>query len=205
MLYRTLAVFAIGAAAFAGMNAPPQASPPGFLGRPLSEVLQSGFFRWFNLEKTGERSAPGGAQVISYRPSGERFHNLALVEATVQPGPAHSILRIDLVLARSFIDSPSDGIFATDIASSFLRDAAPASEAAKKLAEEIQAGASTTRPMLVYRQPAPPPPARPGPGLLVYRGKRRAYSAKGNGTVMAIENSRLALRISLAPPSPPRR
>ena len=155
----------------------------GFLGRPLSEVVQSGFFNWFHLVETQSAVGAGGGRAISYKPSGERFRQLTTLELTVDA--AGNVGRMDLWLLRSFIDSPGDGPFARDIAKSFLHDAPPAGDAAAlaTLAAEVEFRFSASETVLVgpgYRKPELP--SEPSAGYQTYSGVRPSHGQElGHG------------------------
>ena len=147
----------------------------GFLGRPLAEVLQSGFFSWFHLVETGSAAAAGG-RVISYKPSGARFHQVVTLEVTVDA--AGTVGRMDLWLLRSFIDNPGDAPFARDIAKSFLNDAPPVGDAAAlaTLAAEVEYRLSSSETVIVgpgYRKPELP--SEPTPGYRTYSGASASH------------------------------
>ncbi|MGO8867514.1 MAG: hypothetical protein ACLQME_13530 [Alphaproteobacteria bacterium] len=148
----------------------------GFLGRPLAEVLQSGFFSWFHLVETGSAAAAGGGLVISYKPDGARFHRMTTLEVTVDT--AGIVGRMELWLLRSFIDSPVDAPFARDIAKSFLNDAPAADDAAAlaPLAAEVEYRLSSSETVIVgpgYRKPELP--SEPSPGYRTYSGARASH------------------------------
>ena len=67
--------------------------------------------------------------MTAFKPSGEKFHPLVTVKVTTDG--AGRILALEMALARSFIDSPRDGIYARDIAKSFLQAGLPASRDGK--------------------------------------------------------------------------
>lgn len=160
----------------------------GFLGEPIAQVERSGFFGWFSLEKTAERPGAGGTRIITFQPSGAKFHDLARVEATL--GRDQRIVEIDLVLARSFVESSSDGIFANDIAKSFLRAAVPDSDAGAvaDLADEIEASATTDRPLLEGPHAPVTRPTEPSPGFLVFLGRRDSYQLTLSTASLALGN-----------------
>jgi hypothetical protein len=92
----------------------------GHLGGGLEQAKKSHFFRWFHLEETA-RQREGALTVISFRPSGKNFHAQVTLKAAVDAQDRMQAL--ELVLARSFVDHPKNGIFARDIAQSFLKAA----------------------------------------------------------------------------------
>jgi hypothetical protein len=207
ILRRGLALVA-AAGAILGIRGRIAASPTpvgGFLYQPLAEVEKSGFFNWFNLAETAR--APAGANLtrIDFRPTGPKFHNLALVQVTTDS--KSSIVRIDLVLKRSFIESAGNGIFARDIAKSFVLDAPPQAKDdayLRTLADEIQYKATSSHPVIVgpnFKPPALPEP--PSAGYQTFTGKRKAERMKFENCIFETRNERdaagdNALRISFA-------
>jgi hypothetical protein len=111
-LTATLAHFAPHAIVFAAAVL----APLGQLGSTQSSATQTALFQWFHLEETTQETTPQGT-VVHYRPSGERFHNLAEVLLVLRDGQLASA---SLRLERSFIDG-RDSPFARDIAASFLQ------------------------------------------------------------------------------------
>ena len=167
-------LFFVGAAAVSGARADEPAG--GFLARPLADALSSGFFSWFHLAEVGKSVDAQGRRVISYKPSGPRFHGLTTLEVTLDAGD--KVQRMDLWLLRSFIDSGGDGPFARDIAKSFLHDAPAPADAATlaELAGEIEYRLSSGERVITgpgYRKPELP--AEPSGGYEAYRGARASY------------------------------
>jgi hypothetical protein len=111
-----------------------QTMAPGMIGVNLAAVQQgSDFFKFFHLAPTGPANAPG---VVDFRPTGQFA---ALVDVAVTVDGADRITAITLTLARSFIDDPANGVFARDIAKSFLLGAPPPadSQQVRALASDI--------------------------------------------------------------------
>lgn len=94
-------------------------TPTCLLGKTLADATATHFFTWFNLEV----SEPPRGATTRFRPNGDKFRDLVEVEAHVDGGGR--IDRIDVVLRRSFIEDRRDGMFAADIAKSFLQAALP--------------------------------------------------------------------------------
>ncbi|MBN8547974.1 MAG: hypothetical protein J0M12_01525 [Deltaproteobacteria bacterium] len=107
-----------------------------------------------------------------FKPSGSAFQELACV--TLKLGERQEILCLELILSRSFVDDPRQGVFAADIAKSFIRGAfgAHATAQIQELADDIEFRARSVAPMLSAGSPrgshtlARPP----SPGFLVYQG-----------------------------------
>jgi hypothetical protein len=201
------AVAAVGAIlGIGGRTATASSAAGGFLNHPLAEVEKSGFFNWFNLAETGRASAGAGLTTIDFRPSGPKFHDLALMQVSVDS--KSSIVRIDLVLKRSFIESPGNGIFARDIAKSFVLEAPPQAEDEsylQTLADEVQYNAASSQPIIVgpgFKRPKLPEP--PTAAYQTFIGKKKAERKKFAHCIFEIENERDAsgddaLRMSFQP------
>jgi len=89
----------------------------GQLGSKVSDALQTEFFQWFHLEKTGE-VAEGDFKTQTYQPTAEQFHDLVKVSLTADK--SQTLKKVALAIKRSFIDSPQDSVLAADITKSFL-------------------------------------------------------------------------------------
>jgi hypothetical protein len=99
-----------------------QINMPTLLGQALGVATESGFFRWFHLSPV-EPAPSLAAPIASFRPSGERFHDLVLVEVALTPD--RNARALTLTLNRSFIDARADNPFARDIAKSLLDAVVP--------------------------------------------------------------------------------
>jgi hypothetical protein len=131
-----ISVVSVVLAWFGAAAAQPPPANAGMIGADLAAVRQgSDFFTFFHLEPTGPASPE---RVTEFRPSGEDFRQLARLTVTVDAGG--KITAMTLTLKRSFIDDPTNGVFARDIAKSFLRDAPPAADekGVSDLADDIE-------------------------------------------------------------------
>lgn len=174
-----LAIFAAGSPASA-------VAAGGFIGQPLASVEMSGFFTWFNLAATGKQAC-GGGEVSGFRPTGAQFHALAAVQALTDA--KGKVVGMALILDRGFIDDPANGVFARDIAKSFLGDAPGAGfKAAGDLATEIEAHMGEGANVIMRADAAPAPPGPPSPGYLAFLGQRPDFSAGGAGLGLAMVN-----------------
>jgi hypothetical protein len=217
MTYRTTAGRILAAAGSLlgglGLATVVAAQPPvgGFLGQPLETAKQSAFFGWFHLAQVGSIPAGDGAQVLTFKPTGDKFHELTTVEVTLNPDG--TVRRMDLILSRSFIDDPNDGVFARDIAKSFLHDAPSTDDAAAmaNLSDEIQYRFTPRTPVLMGPGAHTPDlSAVPSDGYLAFAGERKSYSRNLAHSVVTIENASRnnggqradTLRIGLSPASP---
>jgi hypothetical protein len=136
----------------------------GHFGERLEQAKQTEFFRWFQLEETGRTG-----RVVHFKPSGAKFRSLVTVNMALDS--KGQLVGAELILSRSFIDSGRDGMFARDIAKSFVGMIATAPDL---IAEISQPPANLSAPLLVGNRPAPKLPARPTPGYQVFLGKQQS-------------------------------
>jgi hypothetical protein len=166
----------------------PQA-PVGGFGGTLDQAKQTGFFKWFMLEQTGESTENGGKQFV-FQPSGDRFHNLTRVNVKVD-GQGH-IVAVELALQREFVDSSSVGIYARDIAKSFLQTGVNPQdqESLTNLVREIDQLKGSSAPVIAASGAVKSPPAGPpSDGYRVYLGQRDSFQlALPHGQSLSLEN-----------------
>jgi hypothetical protein len=174
---------------------PPRPAVPadgsgGFLGAALEPVLKSSFFTWFCFDPVGSPEQKDRLSLTRYKPNGPKFHELVTLEVETD---AQGIIRVlRLLVARSFIDHPAEGIFASDISNSFLAAAVPAFDRGlvETLAGEITSRARTTRPLIraaggpTIGEGAKGPPSR---GFEVFSGRADAWQKATPYTVLRIE------------------
>jgi hypothetical protein len=147
---------------------------------PLNLKTEQGsdFFTFFHLTETGAPVAGAASEAWhSFRPSGPAFHDL--VELDVLAKPDGTIDAVSLGMDRSFIDDPTNGIFARDLAKSFLAwvDRTPSPQLNGLIANLADLSASGGR--ILMRGPAPPPPpadATGGYDAYLGRAPRAAFS-----------------------------
>ena len=181
---------------------PAGAAPPhGLVGQPAAAAGHSDLFGFFHLAQTdSHRCGPGVTQ--GFRSTGPQFHRLAAVQVTLD---AHGeIAAMTLVLDRAFIDDRSNGVFAKDLAKSFLREASGGGSATH-LAGEIEAG-SLAGMTVVSGRPLPAGPK--GPPSAAYqvflgRGPAANAAAEGLAVVNEKEGGKPVLRISVSHPGAP--
>jgi hypothetical protein len=179
----------------------------GLLGTKLSEAkAKSSLFTWFFFEPVGEEKPAGGA--TAYKPNGEAFR--ALVTLNITTNADGIITKLQLVIARAFIDNPAKCVFAADLAKSFLGEGAATSsdDAVGLLAQEITAGgfAGSSQPVIT-RGPVPQSSGAPSAAYQIYAGKgkmqtllyasRKVQVTLENGS----EEDRPALYLVIAPKS----
>lgn len=164
-------------------------TPAGGFGETLEQAKQTGFFKWFMLAQTAE-STDSGAKQITFQPTGDQFHNLTHVNVKVD-AQGH-IVAIELVLSREFVDSSSVGIFARDIAKSFVQTGVNPQdqENVVNLVREIDQPQGSSAPIILHQDAVKPPPSGPpSQGYLVYLGKRDAFQiALPHGQILNMEN-----------------
>lgn len=154
----------------------------------LNSEQKSGFFTWFHLAPGGSPVAAGNSQAWhSFRPSGPAFH--ALVQVDVLCEADGKIDAASLGLERSFIESPANGVFARDIAKSFLiwtvRKPSPAT--ANLIANLADLSGAGTTIIMQGPAPSPPPPDTTG-GYRVYLGRDQQASFGDGGATLAFTN-----------------
>jgi hypothetical protein len=150
----------------------------GGLGENVEQARNTGFFRWFHLEETG-RTAGQAGPVVEFKPSGEKFR--AAVTLKLSLDSREKLVGAELALTRSFIDSGRDGMFARDIAKSFLGivTAVEDRNAIGSLITEIeQPPANLSSPLIVREQPAPKLPVAPSPGYWTFLGQQEFYEQR---------------------------
>jgi hypothetical protein len=152
----------------------------GSLGETVAGLAKTGFFKWFNLEPTGEGA--GGEAV--YRPSGEAFHDL--VRLVVRPDGG-LLQTLTLEVRRSFIADPQQGAFARDVVKSFLEalDCAGDPAIAPVIDEIFFRG---PRGPMIMRGPAPSLPATESAAYLVFNGRQESWSGKSRGVTLTFAN-----------------
>ena len=88
--------------------------------RTLDQERKGHFFSWFHLDPVGDPvPASSGRTWHCFRPDGEAFR--ACVEFDVLIDQSGRILESRLGLDRAFADNPRNGVFARDLAKSYLQ------------------------------------------------------------------------------------
>lgn len=174
-------------------------TPQALVGQRLDEAARTDFFQWFKLEPTSRPDV----HTTCFQPSGPSFHELVAVIARTDA--EDRITAISLVIARSFVEDPKQGMFAADIGKSFLAAALCPHDRAhmQHLIDTIGYGGQYARPMLVG--------PRAGPELQIERGSAPYQVWLGRNThcrrpfdavLLRLENLEISgvpsLRISVA-------
>jgi hypothetical protein len=158
--------------------------------RKLDDERGGHFFSWFHLEPLGNPAPTGSGRAWHcFRPNGEAFR--AFVELDILIDQAGRILESRLGLDRAFLDHPGNGVFARDLAKSYLQWglAEPARSQARGLIDNIASQAGSGTPVLVRADSSPPAPGEdPTGGYLVYLGKRTAVEAVVGDSKLTLEN-----------------
>jgi len=179
----------------------------GLLGMRLPAAENTDFFTFFRLAETARESDAAGREVAVFKPTGGAFRKLVTVRVTV--GTRDEITEVGLELARSFIDSPTNRQFASDIAKSMLESSPPFGDVAalRSLAAEIQQRQRPGKESVDIVLGHPPPlPAKISPGYLAYAGTRDSYEQKLAKTILKMdgvdEGGERWLRIRFVPRRP---
>src|SRR5438067_1669951 len=163
---------------------------PAAVGDKLEEMRQTDFFKFFNLTEAEPRTSEGGLNLVTFRPAGGNFRRLVKVSVTV--GGDGAVRAMELTVDRSFVEDRANGIFARDVAKSFLRAAVPKADAPKisDLANEIEFPKELEGYEIARTQPDPKLPAQPTKGYLVYLGKQELYEESYARSTLRLENVR---------------
>lgn len=165
--------------------------PPGALGgfgSTLDSAKKTDFFTFFHLEQTEETPTKDGKTIL-FQPSGEKFRSVVHVYMTVDSKA--QIQGAELDLSRAFVDSTSDGIFARDIAKSFLQTAVDQKdlESVDSLIKEIGQLLGTDRPVIASPDGAQKPGGPPSKGYRVYLGQEDVFELQlPHGQTLRMEN-----------------
>ena len=159
-------------------------------GRTLAQERKGHFFSWFQLDPLGEPApASSGRSWHCFRPGGEAFR--ALAELDVLIDASGRILEQRLGLDRAFADHPRNGIFARDLAKSFLQWglSEPLDASARTLIDNIANPAAAGVPVLMRARAVPPAPALDTTGgYLAYLGRRTSAQAIFGNSKLTITN-----------------
>ncbi|MCA1568702.1 MAG: hypothetical protein LC803_24250 [Acidobacteria bacterium] len=167
--------------------APPSARAR--VGDRLEDAKRTDFFRFFNLVEAGATEAKQQRKVFVFRPRAGMFREAVNVTAIVDS--AGRVLTMKLVLDRAFVDHKQNGIFARDIAKSFLRHAIPLADEREvnDLANEIEFPRMLEGYEIMRTGPDPQLPARPTQGYLVFLGERPLSEQRLKQSLVRLQNS----------------
>jgi hypothetical protein len=135
----------------------------------LPQALRSNFFQFFNLTGSCAPVRVGHKVWLCFRPSGPAFR--ALCEVDVETTEAGDIVETRLGIDRAFIDG-RNGIFARDLAKSYLGWAVPdPPRSIATLIANIANPAASGGTVLLHGPAPPPPPPDTSGGYAVYLGR----------------------------------
>jgi len=160
----------------------------GLLGADLNRArLGADYFRFFNLEPIGlAQRLENGEQLLAFKPSGAAFRDLVTIYVQTDPKALISMFRV--VIARSFLDDPRNGVYARDLIKSSLLDCVNEVDAGnlKELADEVQF--RDLKGTLLVRSGLPALPAMPSTAYLVVNGTNSAWETTLSSTKITLSN-----------------
>jgi tetratricopeptide (TPR) repeat protein len=175
----------------------------GFLGASLDILrTRNEFFSWFHFEPVGKGEPLTGGVITEFRPSGPAFRPFVALRVTTDQDKR--IRTLSLEIARRFIDDPKNGIFAADLAKSFLRNvAAPYDRPVlDELASEIEAKGMLASSGLMARGTVPDDVvSRPlSPAGCVYFGRTESWETRLGRSLLTlahVQNPERIFRIEM--------
>ena len=179
--------------------APPAPAAPGVVppaapetgrslwGKTLEQAKEADLFKFFHLGQLPDSVPLEMGTRYDFRPTAPAFRQLVLLQVLVDR-ETKQIKGIDALIARSFIDSPQNGVFARDFAKSVLTDFAPSAERKQieTLINEIQFGA--TGATVIATRPTPPLPNPPTPGYQTFLGQQQQHQQRLGTTDLLLWN-----------------
>lgn len=183
------------------------AEAPAQIGRKLEEVRGEDFWTHFDFQPVWPARVIEYTTFREFRPGAERFAPLVRLMATLD-GDGR-IREMEMTLSRAFVDDPADGVFARDVAKSFLRAAMPADDLpdVETLANEIELSRADSPGTAAVRR-SPAIPAEPTPPYRVYLGQAAEWSRTLEASTIRLRNGSgeggpvLVLTVSARRPSP---
>lgn len=160
-----------------------------FLGTQLADAQKQDFFSFFHLLEAGRTDGKDSTKIVTFKPlHSPKFKDLATVNTTIDRDG--KILAINLSLSRSFIDDRVNGIFARDIAGSFISGIATEADvgALQNLINEIKFPKNTGDTLVLTGSPPPKVPAEPTDGYSTYLGKRKNFEVSLSASTLRMEN-----------------
>lgn len=141
----------------------------------VEEAKQTDFFRWFSMMETGTAKDETGRKIVIFRPDGEKFHDVVSLDLVLHEYGTIAVAH--LTLAKAFVDDPMDGIFARDIAKSFIRAAIPAVDegSVADVANDIEYRHDFSLITGVPAAERPQLPPEPTSGFLAFVGEKDVY------------------------------
>lgn len=168
-------------------RAPPR-GPAAPTRQLLSDITKTDFFTFFNLRRVDAQSGEAGETVISFKPQADKFRELVSVLITVDG--EERVVKRELVLSRSFINDPREGIFARDIAKNHLSASVDRDEQPEiaELVDEIFGTARAAVAIPAATRQNATVPRLPSSGYLAFMGRRKDYQRKLTRSALTMAN-----------------
>jgi Ca2+-binding EF-hand superfamily protein len=159
-----------------GNVAQPAGAQTSLWGQSLKTAKAADLFKFFNLVESGAPILLEAGTQQAYQPKQGEFRELVMVKLTVSRND--KIVAAELLIAGKFVRDPAKGIFARDIAKSFLAQLTPAGKQAeiRDLYNELAYGAPGLKFVGDFQPPALPNPSTPG--YLTYLGKKESHEQR---------------------------
>lgn len=147
----------------------------GQIGRRLTDLKTTDFFTFFHLKQVESKVTSEQARVIIFQTMGG-FRELVRVVVTTDD--TDRIFGMTLLLKRSFLDHPTSGIFARDLAKGLLLTAIPRADqgAVAELVNDIRSPTNTASISL-------------SPAYLTFLGRRKSHVEPLSQSTVLLENS----------------
>lgn len=158
----------------------------------IPSAQKEDFFHFFHLVQTAEEPTAGGGRVVRFHPSGPKFRDI--VEVTVDEQSSGMVSAWSVLIAQSMIDDPTNRIFASDIAKSFLQFMVPdaGDDAVARMAQEIWSTKAGERPEV--QLPGAPIgvtiPSIPSLAYLTFVGAHESYIVPLRGAQLRLGHVR---------------
>lgn len=155
----------------------------------IKQAKETDFFRWFSLTETGSAKDENGRKVVTFRPESEKFHGLVSLDVVLHEDGTIAV--VHLSLARAFVEDEIDGIFARDIAKSFIRAAIPVADESSvtAVANEIEYRHNFAVITGIAASERPQLPPQPTEGFLAFVGRQQLYEGAFSQSRIRIEQA----------------
>ncbi len=162
----------LGGTTLTAPGQPATAPETSLIGAKLADVQANcNLFSFFQFEPIGEPKPSNGMQVTSYKPNGPSFRQLVTLH--IQTDSANTIRAMNLEIAQSFISSPQNGVYAADLAKSYLYDIAASGDIGALAAEINTRSMQRSGATILTAQPLPTMPGPPTAAYQTYAGDSR--------------------------------
>jgi len=117
------------------------------VGMTLPNAEQQDFFNWFHFKENERKAEPDQQTIVSFSTGVNKYS----VQLAAIVDKSNDITAMSLVLPRDFINDPGAGVFARDIAKSFLAAAIADADlkSVQSLITEIEFGGQSLKPVQV--------------------------------------------------------